>query len=130
MRPESERLWLQGEEDLETARILLKTHRYYAAAFFSHQAAEKFLKATYLEVAKDVYPKTHNLVELGRLLHLDDIMEDLMELNPEYMISRYPDAANGVPAHMYNENIAKRHLERAERVREVCLRILERSSRS
>lgn len=41
-------------EDLETAKILLKTHRYYAAAFFSHQAVENFLKATYLEVVKYV----------------------------------------------------------------------------
>ncbi len=127
MRPESERLWKQGLEDLKTAELLINTGRYYASVFFAHQAAEKFLKATYVEVKREPHPKTHNLVELGQSLELDDVMEDLMELNPEYTVTRYPDAANGIPAQMYNEVIARRHLERAYRVMKACERLMKRS---
>lgn len=40
MRLEAERLLVQAEEDLVTATVLLKEERFYAAAFFAHQAAE------------------------------------------------------------------------------------------
>ncbi|RLG42695.1 MAG: DNA-binding protein [Thermoproteota archaeon] len=128
MRRESRALWEQALEDLETAKVLLRGGRYYAVAFFSHQAAEKALKAAYIEVKREIPPRTHNLVELGRLLGLNDVMEDLMELNPEYTISRYPDAANGVPASMYSESIAESHLRRAERVVKRCGELLKATS--
>ena len=57
---------------------------------------------------------------LGKLLEL----EDLMGPNPEYIISRYPGAANGVPAQMYNEAIAERQLERASRVIRKCRELM------
>jgi HEPN domain-containing protein len=41
VRLEAERLLVQAEEDLVTASVLLKEERFYAAAFFAHQAAEK-----------------------------------------------------------------------------------------
>ncbi|MDK2373025.1 MAG: HEPN domain-containing protein [Candidatus Korarchaeota archaeon] len=127
MRPESEALWKQGLEDLKTAKVLLEAGRYYASVFFSHQAAEKFLKAAYIELKRELYPKTHNLVELGKALGMEDLMENLMELNPEYSVTRYPDAANGIPAEMYNENIARKHIRTAERVMEVCRRLMRSS---
>lgn len=37
-------------------------------------------------------------------------------MNPEYAASRYPDAANGVPAENYDERKARLLLEAAERV--------------
>ncbi len=129
MRPESELLWKQGLEDLKTAEVLLETGRYYASVFFSHQAAEKFLKAAFVEVKREIYPKTHNLVELGKELGLYEVMEDLMELNPEYSITRYPDAANGLPAEMHSEFTAKKHLERARRVMLICKKLIESSER-
>jgi len=116
VREEARRFWIQALEDLETARVLLINKRYYAAAFYSHQAAEKALKAAHIEVKREPPPRTHNIVELGSGLGFSNLMDDLMELNPEYTVSRYPNAANGVPAHMYNEVIAQRHLKRAERV--------------
>ncbi len=124
MREEARRLWIQALEDLETARVLLRNSRYYAVAFYSHQAAEKALKAAHIEVKKEAAPRTYNIVELGSGLGLGDLMDDLMELNPEYIVSRYPNAANGVPAHMYNEAIAERHLKRAERVVNKCRELI------
>lgn len=62
-------------------------------------------------------PKTHNLVELGRLLNVpEEVLSDLRLLNPEYVTSRCPDAANGVPADNYDERRAAMLLEAAERV--------------
>lgn len=63
-------------------------------------------------------PKTHNLVELGRVLEVPEtVMSDLRLLNPEYVTSGYPDAANGVPAENYDEQRAPMLLEAAQRVR-------------
>ena len=127
MREEARRLWLQALEDLETARIMLETRRYYASAFFSHQAAEKALVALFVHVKGEISPKTHNLLELLEHMGIEDeeIVDAAMELNPEYVVSRYPDAANGVPAQMYNERIAKERFEEARRIVEYCERRLQ-----
>lgn len=116
MRDET-RSWLaQAREDLETAKFLA-TSRYYAAVFFAQQAAEKALKALYIEVHRDFPPKNHNLLELCRALSAPaDILEAARELNPEYFTTRYPDAAVGIPAEMYSEQSAKVHLEACEKV--------------
>ncbi|MDR7551298.1 MAG: HEPN domain-containing protein, partial [Armatimonadota bacterium] len=57
------------------------------------------------------------LVELGRVLAVpEEVLSDLRLLNPEYATSRYPDAANGVPAENYDERRATALLQAAERV--------------
>ena len=127
MREEVRRLWLQALEDLETAKVMLETRRYYASAFFSHQAAEKALKAIFIHLKREISPNTHNLLELLEHLNIDDeeVVDAAMELNPEYVVSRYPDAANGIPAQMYNERIAKERYKKALRIVEYCRERLE-----
>ncbi|MCX8175774.1 MAG: HEPN domain-containing protein [Candidatus Bathyarchaeota archaeon] len=127
MREEVRRLWLQALEDLETAKVMLETRRYYASAFFSHQAAEKALKALFIHLKREISPKTHNLLELLEGLNIvnEDVVDAAIELNPEYVVSRYPDAANGVPAQMYNERIAKERYEKALRIVGYCKGKLE-----
>jgi HEPN domain-containing protein len=115
MREESKNWWLQSLEDLETARVNIETKRYYASVFFSQQAAEKALKALYIETLRDYPPKTHNMLEISRTLDVPEtVLEAAIELNPEYFVTRYPDAANGVPAEMYTEKKANLHFEKAE----------------
>jgi len=126
MREETRRLWLQALEDLETARVMLDVDRYYASAFFSHQAAEKALEVLFIHVKRDISPKTHNLLEL--LAHMDvgeEVIDAAVELNPDYVVARYPDAANGVPAQMYNERIARNRFEKAKLIVEFCRRRLQ-----
>jgi HEPN domain-containing protein len=36
-----------------------------------------------------------------------NVKENLMILSPHFVISRYPDASNGIPARQYNKNIAE-----------------------
>ncbi|ACS34619.1 Nucleotide-binding protein, containing HEPN domain [Thermococcus gammatolerans EJ3] len=57
MRNEARLLWEQALEDLKTAEALIDVKRYYASVFFSQQAAEKALKALYIEVKREFPPK-------------------------------------------------------------------------
>lgn len=115
MREESRNWWLQALEDLKTAEVNIDTKRYYASVFFSQQAAEKALKAFHIEKLRDFPPKTHNMLEISRELNVPEEVQDaVIELNPEYFVTRYPDAANGVPAEMYTQKKARFHLEKAE----------------
>ncbi len=118
MREEARRWLAQADADLAHARASAQAGFYFAAAFSCHQAAEKWLKGAVIELRRTLPPKTHNLIELGRLLEVpEEVMSDLRLLNPEYAASRYPDAANGVPAENYDARKAGMLLEAAERVR-------------
>jgi HEPN domain-containing protein len=102
--------WIeQAQEDLKTAQILLEQGRFYASVFFCHQASEKALKALLLKYGKDP-GKMHSLPDLLELIELDvginvpqAIRIAVYDVNPHYVITRYPDAANGVPAKAYNQ---------------------------
>ncbi|RKY57572.1 MAG: DNA-binding protein [Candidatus Latescibacterota bacterium] len=116
MRPEVRYTMAQAEEDLDTARVLLENDKYYASVFFSQQAAEKALKALYIHIKRE-YPRTHNLVELAQDLEApEEILEAVKELNPDYLSTRYVNAANGIPAQMYTRRSAEVHLEYAREV--------------
>ncbi|RDD52830.1 MAG: HEPN domain-containing protein [Candidatus Korarchaeota archaeon NZ13-K] len=123
---EVRRLWLQALEDLKTAEILLKVGRYYASVFFAQQAAEKALKALYIHLKRELPPHTHNLLELLRSLGVDreDLVDAAADLTPEYIVTRYPNAAGGVPAELYNERSAREHLEKARLIVDYCGEVL------
>ncbi len=111
--------WLRAaEDDLVDAEVLLRAGRYAAAAFHAHQAAEKALKAAIIALRRELPPRIHNLVRLAEILGIDDpeILEAVRRLNPHYRVSRYPDAANGIPSEVYSENIASELLMLAKRV--------------
>ncbi len=117
MREEARRWLAQGDADLAHARATIQIGFYFAAAFACHQAVEKWLKGAIIELRRTLPPKTHSLVELGRVLGVpEEVMSDLRLLNPEYATSRYPDAANGIPAENYDERRATLLLDAAERV--------------
>ncbi len=122
MRNEARLLWEQALEDLKTAEALIDVKRYYASVFFSQQAAEKALKALYIELEREFPPKTHSLLRLADELEIKDegIIDALLDLNPEYIVTRYPDAANEVPARIYNKRMAVEHFEKAKKVIEFC----------
>lgn len=57
--------WLKkAEEDLGTAEDCIKIKRFYAAAFYSQQAAEKALKALQIEKLSR-FDKVHDLLTLA-----------------------------------------------------------------
>lgn len=114
MREEIENTLQQVKEDLITAKANIEIKRYYASAFFSHQAAEKALQVSYMLKFRKLL-STHNLIELCKELKCPEkVKESARRLNPSYMIARYVHAANGVPARMYNEELATARLNNAE----------------
>ena len=104
MRREVE-LWIRSaSEDLEDAEIALSASRWFRAAFFSQQAVEKALKALFFVVRREEPPHIHTVTELYTLLKESgfslpqSLEEQLFTLNKYYTVTRYPDAAGGLPS--------------------------------
>lgn len=117
MRPEA-RAWLsQAQADLAGAEANVAPPRSSMAAFYAHEAAEKALKALFIATRRELPPKTQDLVALGNELRVPSgLMTKLREMNADYVATRYPDAANGVPADNYDARVAE---ERVGYAREV-----------
>ena len=116
MREEA-KLWLgQADEDFITAKKNIEIKRFYASVFFSQQAAEKALKGLYLEKKREPYLR-HNLVEMADILGApEEVKRACRFLNPQYAVSRYPDAAGGLPADAYDKFLAEKIMESAKKV--------------
>lgn len=126
MRQET-RNWLdQSKEDLSTAEANLQIKKYYAAAFFSQQCAEKALKALALETTRTL-PRMHDVIRIGVAVNAPGaVQSSLVELNEDYTVARYPDAANGVPARAYDFAKADRKVLAAKRVLEWVEKCIEK----
>lgn len=117
MREEVQRWIAQARAELAMARSLLASGGFSGVAFHSHQTAEMLLKGFWIHAKRSASPRFHNLVELGIELQAPDtVLAALRRLNPEYVVSRYPDAANGIPAQNYDRQRAAELLALAERV--------------
>lgn len=104
MRREVE-LWIRAaEEDLEDAEIALSRGRWFRVAFFSQQAVEKVFKGLFFVVRREEPPRTHIVTELYMMLRDSgfslpgDVEDQLFILNKYYTITRYPNAAGGLPS--------------------------------
>ncbi len=112
--------WLeQGKQDLESAKKILGIGIYYVTAFYCHQAIEKVLKAAIMEKKRKTPPQDHNIRRL--LFELTqsppkEIVKAVTRVNPFYFISRYPDAAAGLPSEMVDKDLAEELVGYAELV--------------
>lgn len=123
MREEAKLWWKHALKNIEVALRLLDEDFYSFAAFHAHQAAESALKALIIENLRELPPKVHSLIELANALKeesldISPIEDDIKDLNPHYTISRYPDAANGVPSEVYSRRMAEGCVKMAERILE------------
>ncbi|MGC8571401.1 MAG: HEPN domain-containing protein [Caldivirga sp.] len=128
-------LWIRAaEEDLFDADIMLKAGRWFRVAFHAHQAVEEALKALFFIVRREDPPKIHTITELYRMLKESgftlpsDLERQLYVLNKYYTVTRYPDAAGGLPSESVDESEARRALELARRVVEYVKQYTEGSS--
>ncbi|MBI4182357.1 MAG: HEPN domain-containing protein [Candidatus Aenigmarchaeota archaeon] len=89
MQEDSEKWLEKGVHDLSSAEINLRERVYDVAAFLSHQAAEKALKA--ILIARDGRLwKIHDLMKLCESVKAPKGIASLCEkLNPHYLASRY-----------------------------------------
>ena len=86
------------------------------SVFASQQAAEKALKALSLFKLRE-YPKGHSIIYLAQRVEVpESMMSGIRDLNPEYLSTRYPDMAAGIPAELYDDKIAARHFKTAQEV--------------
>jgi HEPN domain-containing protein len=116
--------WAQARADLATATTLLDAGIYYASVFFSQQAAEMALKGATLD-KQGRCPRGHNLIQIANSLNAPvDVMNAAAELNPEFMLSRNPDSADGVPAQLYDKGSARLHLRCANDIVEWAKKLL------
>lgn len=114
VRKQAQAFWAQSRADYTTAVTLLDAGIYYASVFFSQQAAEKALKAGALSKQQKT-PKGHHLIQIANSLNAPiDVMNAAAELNAEFLTSRNPDAVDGVPSQLYDQESARVHLRAAE----------------
>jgi hypothetical protein len=121
--------WLrEAEHDLEMAKSNRQNGFYNGCVLMSQQSAEKYLKALYLYTRKATPPKTHKVDELAKTLGAPfEVVDATDEMEKEYMRSRYPDAAGGVPYELYDDAKAQEHLDAAEQVKTWVLQQLGKS---
>lgn len=105
--------WAQAKSDMATATTLADAGIYYAAVFFAQQTAEKALRAVCI-VRLGRNPRTHSLIPIAdALLAPLEVMNAAAELNADYLLTLSVEAAQGVPARMYDRAEAQRHLDAA-----------------
>lgn len=117
MREETQ-LWLrQAQADLRNAEKNIGVGAFDVAAFLCQQAVEKLLRAMHIHLKGEEPPRTHTIVDLGKAVAVPRVVEShLRVLTPDYLAARYPDAANAVPAELYDEEMAGERLRRAKEV--------------
>ena len=118
--------WNQAEHDLGHARHSLDATDYEWAAFAAHQAAEKLIKATIMNLGGE--PWGHLLTSLIEALPPanaapEETIEAASRLDKHYLPTRYPNGfPEGYPAKLYTRGEAEGAIADAERILEFCRR--------
>jgi len=119
----------EAEDDLSSAKILMKEGKYGKACFLAQQSAEKAVKA--LLIAKfRRYETIHSVTELlKRAKAPQSLMELGVRLDRHYIPSRYPNAwPYGAPFKHYRDRDAEEALEATGEILEHVKREIEGSN--
>ena len=97
--------WLRmSEEDMVTAKAMLKAHRYTWCAFVCQQAIEKYLKAGYVRKVKKIPPYIHKLERLCQVLKIEpsgQILNEIIKIDKYYIAARYPSYKKSINISTY-----------------------------
>ncbi len=117
MRKEIENWWKQAERDLITAENCKNSGDYYACAFFCQQSVEKGLKALFILKMRTDPGKSHSLIYLASETDIPtSFYSFLRKLAPEFVTTRYPDAAYGTPYELYDSEMVTEILDKSKEV--------------
>ncbi len=112
--------WLTYSEDnLEAAKVLLESELYNPCLHNIQQSIEKALKSSF--IGKVIpFKKTHNIMELKRILEKNSISIELTEdecdfLDSIYLPTKYP-LGSALPLFYPDKSICKSSISLAERV--------------
>jgi HEPN domain-containing protein len=117
--------WLrQAESDLRHARNASKDGDFDWAAFASHQAAEKALKAVFQKRHQEAWGHTLSVL-LANLATAAGVTPELLDrakaLDKHYIPTRYPNGfERGAPVDFYTRDEAERAIADAEAILEFC----------
>jgi HEPN domain-containing protein len=93
--------WKTGaDDDLESARILIKKNRLLHGLFFCHLSIEKAIKAHVVKHTDEMAPRSHNLIYLSELANLEFNEDDeiLLGILMKYQLQgRYPEYNPVIP---------------------------------
>jgi len=120
----AQRHWSQARLDFDVAKSLLQPNRYYAAADYAHEAAEKALKGACWHVRAEEPPYTH---DLGLLIELlmerlkgvpDSVITATDRLDALFNVIRYPSGRSNepIPGELVSEEHARSAVGSAEGV--------------
>ena len=111
--------WLTYSEDnLEAAKVLLESELYNPCLHNIQQSIEKALKSSF--IGKVIpFKKTHNIMELKRILEKNSISIELTEdecdfLDSIYLPTKYP-LGSALPLFYPDKSICKSSISLAER---------------
>ena len=123
--PERSKDWMrQADADLRHARNSKTVSDYDWAAFASHQASEKAIKALFQKRHLEAWGHTLSIL-LANLPQDDRPDESLIqcakELDKHYIPTRYPNGfERGAPVDFYTEREAEQAIANAEAIVEFC----------
>lgn len=128
---ERSRDWFrQAEADLRHARHARDDEDFDWAAFASHQAAEKAIKALYQKLHLEAWGHVisvllENLPDDSR--PSPELVDTAKELDKHYIPTRYPNGfERGAPVDFYTRGEADRAIAHAEEIVEFCRHPIDR----
>lgn len=122
---ERSRDWFrQAEADLRHARHAFEDGDFDWAAFASHQAAEKALKAVFQKLHLDAWGHTLSLLVTGlpeTVQRAPAVLDAAKRLDKHYIPTRYPNGfERGAPVDFYTDGEARQAIADAEAIVEFC----------
>ena len=114
------KLWLEyAEENLEAAQLLFKSDLFNPCLQNIQQSIEKALKSIFIE-KRIPFRKTHNIMELIKILQRNEISINLSEdecdfLDSIYLPTKYP-IGSALPFFNPDNEICKNSISLAQRV--------------
>jgi HEPN domain-containing protein len=107
MRPETEAWVEDADYDLQSAKVMLDSGRYFFVVFMCHLTIEKLLKSVIVERQGLEPPRMHNLFGLIARAGLTIPAERrclLNELDNMSVVTRYPDGRRAIASTLTTES--------------------------
>jgi HEPN domain-containing protein len=103
--------------DLQAADVNLPAGIFFVASWLSQQAAEKALKALFLERSGSLPPRTHDLrMPAAQVRAPTALRPDVDALVPIFDLTRYPTPAGVAPVDAITPNAARSDVDAARNV--------------